>query len=208
MLLFRKTLFNFFSSRKYYTSYYKRTINKYKYPEAYLKLYTSLNSFNKTLETEVNISFLEGIGFGANLHKVKAKLRNSYRVVNELKSIVILFTEVKMLGYKFIIEMHFFKQKLVCFKYVFRNELDKTRLKNMIAEKYLKELNISDDLIDYCIKDVNENYIFLIDEVSLSINYMSYKYGFYNHLSQLNTEREIKELLKRKKETIELYNRL
>ncbi|SNR14849.1 hypothetical protein [Tenacibaculum jejuense] len=208
MLLFRNSLINFFTSKKYYTSYYKRVINKYKYPESYLKLYHALHTVPEELETSVLIAFSETISFGASLNSIKSKLKGSYRVVKELNDVYVLFTELKTVGYKFIIELHFYKQKLVHFKYVFRNHTNKNELKYMLMKKYFNEEKIFFEVKDTCIKDVDGNYIFILDEVNLSINYMTYDYGFYNHIIEMKTQKEKQKTLKYNNAMDELYNRL
>ena len=208
MLLFRNSLTSFFTSKKYYTPYFKRVINKYKYPESYLKLFNDLNTVSKEVETSALITFSETISFGASLKSIKSKFKGSYRLVKELNDVYVLFTELKTVGYKFIIELHFYKEKLVYFKYVFRNCTDKKQLKYMLMKKYFNEENSCFEMRDICIRDKEGNYIFTLDEVNLSINYITYDYDFYNYVIKMKTQKEKKKTLQYNNAMDELYNRL
>ncbi|WP_299673751.1 hypothetical protein [uncultured Tenacibaculum sp.] len=156
------------------------------------------------------MNFSESIRFGTSLKKVKSKLKKPFRIVKQLKYISILFTELKILDYKFIVEMHFYKQELVCFKYIFRDNINKEELKNIIVKKYLKENFSSFNFNDCHINDEDNNCLFLIDEVNLSVNYIGRKKEFYNYVIQLNEQRKAEELLKDKERstTSKLYKRL
>ncbi|WP_075341034.1 hypothetical protein [Tenacibaculum agarivorans] len=204
MLLFRKTFSYFFKSKKYHTSYFERIINNYKYTDSYLNLFNSLESLKTECKTSEKITFFNDIDFGAHLNRVKSRIKGSFRIVKKIKFIDVLFMEVKLGSYKFIVELHFFKQQLVCFRYIFRDQNEKEVFINLIAKKYfnLKKL----DLFNSYVKDEKSNYIFIEKEVDFSINYITYEYGFYNYLLESKFEKEIDESLQHEKAIAELYD--
>ncbi len=208
MTLFRKPLDYLFKRKKYYTPYYRRTIIRYEYPESYLKIYRSLKSFNAILNTNIKINFFDDVPFGATIKKVKSNINGSFRVVKKIKNITVLFTEIKISSaYKFMVEVHFFKNKLVFFRYVFKNKTEIKKIEKLIKDKYVGT-NENIDFNNSCILNEDNNYIFIEDEVKLSLNYITFNYGFYDYLLKLENEKDLELISKYNKSIKRLYAKL
>ncbi len=205
MKFINRTFSRLLKNRRYYTPYYKRTLHRYTNTIVYYELYNRVVRANDFFSTKEKIAFSNQITFGSTFNQVKNRFYGSFRVVNKVKHITILFSEMKIDKYKFSLEMHFFKDSLVFFKYVFRNNEQKDFLLNMIREKYLNKSNkeIKNQLF---IRDNHQNCIYIENEVDLSINYVSFNHGFFEYLSMKKEEEENFIFLKNTESTEKLYN--
>lgn len=188
MNILPKTLARVLQNRKYYTFYYKSAINKYTHFNSYLQVFNDMKTLKTQVLTDQKIVFLEDIPLGTTLNYVKDRFYGSYRIVNKLKNVTILLSEIKLYDFKFSLEMHFFREKLVFFKYTFKKKSQKKMLIDLIKKKYRVE-DLKNDFYNYfCIADGKNNYITIEDNVNLSINYITYNFGFFEYLKDLKEE--------------------
>ncbi len=194
-----------FASKKYYTNYYKRTIRRYKDIEAYLTIYKNAIGCNTVLDTNQEITFSNNISFGANIDKIKRELQHSYRIVPVFDSVRTLFSEIKIQGIKFILEMHFFKDQLVCYRYLF-NSLDNVNyIRELVQKKYLKSLP---EKPVKCLVDSEKNYIYIDVGVFFSISYMTTTLGFLDYLLDKRDNQKRLNDMRSKHLTADLLSRL
>lgn len=196
MLLIQK-INNILNSRQYYNSYFNRCINKYKKIENYISIYDSISkSHDKFIKTSKNISYNKYIFFGTSLYKAKRQIRLPYRLIKNTPLCDIIFFKKKIGSYKIIVELHFFKKKLVFFKYSFPKIENKKVIINTIISKYLKKENDYNFIRNLNIYN-NNNYIKIENEVSLEVYYFSSGFGFYDFLLENKKEIKFRELTKK-----------
>lgn len=208
MQFIRYTYARLIKSRRYYTPYYRHVLKKYIDFSIYYKVFNSIKFSDEKTNTNVKISFTQNLSFGNSLNNIKDRFNGSFRVVKQLEGLKILLSEIKISQYRFILEMHFFNDQLVFFKYIFRNLEHKKVLLDMIREKYLKNSKIILKNKSLSIEDNNHNFIYIENEVDLSISYLSFNFGFYDHLIKEKEEKEVL-ILRNKEEVLDkLYKTL
>lgn len=207
MEIIRKTLARVLNTRKYYTSYYRNAIYKYTDFTAYFELFSNISSQLNVTITEKEIAFLEDIPMGSSFNAVKNRIYGTFRIVRELKHVTMLLSEIKLYDFKFTLEMHFFRDKLVFFKYVFKSKDQKELLIDLVLKKYFKNKK-EENRNSFYATDTNNNYIHLEDEVHLSISYLTFNFGFFEHLVELKEEEEMLIMTRNKTAVEELFNKL
>ncbi|WP_408039806.1 hypothetical protein [Tenacibaculum amylolyticum] len=207
MEIIRKTLARVLNTRKYYTSYYRNAIYKYTDFNSYFELFSNIASQTNVTIAKKEIAFLEDIPMGSSFNTVKNRIYGSFRIVRELKHITMLLSEIKLYDFKFTLEMHFFRDKLVFFKYVFKNKEQKDLLIDLVLKKYFNKEK-EDRCNSLYATDTNNNYIHLEDEVHLSISYLTLNFGFFEYLTDLKEEEEMLIMTRNKTAVEELFNKL
>ncbi len=206
MLLFHK-LNNLLYNGKYYSNYFSSCIRRYNEIGAYLSLYNCFNkkSINKTVK---EIAFDSNIIFGSTLSDFKKKINIPYRLVKNKEYTDIIFYTTKI-GETFQtnVELHFFKNRLVFFKKKFTPNVDENIIYNSIKEKYLTK-NEYFSIKDNIIADESGAFINIEKEVYLSINYLTFKYGFYDFLCKKQRQTEIYEIKEKEGVLNELLNNI
>lgn len=203
-----KTLARLFGDKKYYTSYYKSAIHKYTDIDSYLNVFRKVMGAKSVVKTKRKITFLDDLPFGSSFNEIKNRIYGSYRIVRELENISIILSEVKIHNYKFIVELHFYKQKLVFYKYIFKSKEHKNLLLNLMLDKYLNKDEADLRMKNLTITDNDNNRLLLEDEVHLSISYLTFKFGFLEHLFELKEQKELDEFNRSEKALKELLSKL
>ncbi len=183
MLKIHKKIKEVLSTRKYYNDYYNQSITRYKDVNCYLSVYGKLSKNNCFIHTKHSINHSSTITFGNSLSSVKKKIDVPYSLVKVQDFCRILFYKIRIGRYKMIVELHFYKKKLVFFKYTFPALNNKREVESYVMKKYL----LKNQLIDFsqqAIVDNNHNYLKVDHEIAFSIYYLSKKYGFYDYLKK------------------------
>lgn len=184
MLLIQK-INNILNSRKYYNNYYSQIIKKYKNINNYTAIFnTIVLQQNNSVKSKVPIRFSDNIQFGDSISTVKKELNTSYRFIKNVDLCDIIFFTTKVGGYRITTELHFFKNKLVFFKYTFPSLSNKKKIENLIKRKYLITENVTEKISALLIKDSHNCYLKTENEVTFSIYYISKNHGFYDFLKQ------------------------
>ena len=183
MLEVQKKLKLLINKRQYYNSYFNRCINRYKKIENYISLYDDFYKSIDSVETSEVINHSSKIFFGINLYDAVKQIDVPYRLKRNKKLCDIIFYKTKIDSHKIIVELHFFKKKLIYFKYLFPAVMDSSKIVNRVKRKYVSKE------IDFCsnsnlIVDLNNNYLKIENEVSLTLNYYSLNFGFQNFLKE------------------------
>ncbi|TYQ00472.1 hypothetical protein C7447_1011088 [Tenacibaculum adriaticum] len=182
MLLIKKKLFGLLNSKKYYNNYYyTKSISKYKDINSYINIYEDFLSSNDIIKTSERISHSSNISFGTDISTAKKEIGTPYKFIKNLNLCDILFYKTKISNYKIDIELHFFKKKLVFYKYTFPFSFYTKEIENQVQNKYFK----GNKLIDFknqLIADANNSFLKIDNEVSFSIYYFSLNHGFYDYL--------------------------
>jgi hypothetical protein len=182
-----KKIIHFLGNIKSVGYFKHNNLFKYKSLETYLNIYYSCIEKDKVL-TNTKICFSPDINFGSSIKEVKKKNPNECTVVENTKDCKILIYKIKVGGYKFRLEMHFFKNKLVFFNYILRTSQDKKMILNLITKKYLSpEDTISLDFSKNTLTDGLRNYIEIDNSVLLSVRYFTFKYGFFDYLKKMQS---------------------
>ncbi len=181
MLFIRNKIKNLLYNGQYYNSYFNHCINNYKKIVNYITLFENILETSNIIKTNSDINYSSDVQFGMQLSKVRSKITVPNRLVKNPNLCDIIFYKTDLENQKFIVELHFFKQKLVFFKYIFPPTTDKEKIKKLIQHKYFNQkTNI--DIEKILITDTNKNYMKLENSVNFSICYFSLNFGFYNFL--------------------------
>ncbi|WP_299162935.1 hypothetical protein [uncultured Tenacibaculum sp.] len=183
MLLIRK-INNILNSRKYYNHYYNQIIKKYKNIDSYTAIFNNVLQQNNSIGSKTPIRFSDDIQFGDCISKVKKGINTSYRFIKNVALCDIIFFTTKVGGYIITTELHFFKNKLIFFKYTFPSLLNKKRIEKLIKRKYLIKESVTNNINNLLVTDSFNSYLKTENEVTFSIYYISKNYGFYDFLKQ------------------------
>jgi hypothetical protein len=172
-------------SKDYYND---NNLDKYRSLDTYLKLYYNSIEKEKVL-TNTEICFSPAIKFGSTIEDVKKNNPHEYTLLENTKDCTILFYKLKEGRYKFRLELHFFKNKLVFFKYIFRSSRGKKTILNLFAKKYLKsEKHRLPDFSKITLTDGLRNHIEIDNAVFLTVDYFTFKYGFFEYLKSMRND--------------------
>jgi len=189
--MFRKKitqLLRYISDVRSKDHYNDNNLDKYKSLNTYLKLYTNCNEKEKLL-TNTEICFSPAIKFGSTLEEVKKDNPLEHTISENTKDCTILFYKIKEGRYKFRLELHFFKNKLVFFKYIYRSSRGKETILNLFAKKYLKsEKHGLPDFSKITLTDGLRNHIEIDNAVFLTVDYFTFKYGFFDYLKSMRND--------------------
>lgn len=183
MLLIKK-INNILNSRKYYNNYFSQIIKKYKNIDNYTSIFNSVLQDNDIIESNVPIRFSDDIDFGACVSSVKKGINTSYRFIKNPDLCDIIFFTTKVGGYRITTELHFFKNKIIFFKYTFPSLSNKKKVENLIKKKYKIKEPVTDKINNLLVTDTLNNYLKTENEVTFSIYYFTKNYGFYAFLKQ------------------------
>ena len=184
-------LLNYTKGLGFKNHYNDNILDKYKSLETYSTLYQSSIEDEK-VSTNTEICFSPDIKFGSTIAHVKKNNPLEYTAYKNTKHFTILLYKIKEEGIKLRLELHFFKNKLVFFKYVFRTSQGKETILDLFSKKYLNSVDYrSLDLSKITLMDGLGNYIKLDDSVFLTVNYFTFKYGFFDYLKNINSNDQI-----------------
>ncbi len=183
MLLIQKKLSELLGGKKYYSNYYNQSVSKYRDINCYLSVYDKLPKKHYSILTEERINHSDDINFGDSIYSVKRKLNVVYSLVKIQRYCHVLFYKMRIGVYKIVVELHFFKSKLVFFKYTFPSINKHKEIEKYVKKKYLN----TNQLIDFsnqCIIDKSNSYLRIENEVAFSLYYVSMKFGFADYLKK------------------------
>ena len=199
MLLIQRKLSELLGNKRYYSNYYNQSISKYRDINCYLSVYDKLPEKHCSILTAERINHSDDINFGDSIYSVKKKLNVIYSIVKVQRYCHVLFYKMRIGIYKIVVELHFFKSKLVYFKYTFPSINKRLDIEKFVKKKYLD----SNRLIDFskqCIIDKGNNHLRIENEVAFSLYYVSMKFGFADYLKKK------KKSINRRKVNREKYN--
>jgi hypothetical protein len=172
-------------SKDYYND---NNLDKYKSLETYSRLYRSCIEKEEVF-TNTEICFSPAIKFGSTIEHVKKNNSLEYTVFKNTKDCTILFYKIKEEGTRLRLELHFFKNKLVFFKYVFRSSQGKEAILDLFSKKYLNSVDHrSLDFSKITLTDGLRNYMELDDSVFLTVDYFTFKYGFFDYVKSMRND--------------------
>ncbi|CAM1357574.1 MULTISPECIES: hypothetical protein [Tenacibaculum] len=183
MLKVQKKINQLINKRQYYNSYFNRCINKYKKIENYYSLYEEFKGEIKSVKTSEIINHSSKIFFGVDLYDAKKNIDVPYRLKVNKKLCDIIFYKTKLDSHKIIVELHFFKKKLVFFKYLFPTTVNRPKIEERVKKKYLKNSNTFCNKSNLIVDEKN-NYLRIENEVSLTLNYYSLEFDFFKSLKK------------------------
>lgn len=194
----------------YSSAYYQaRILHKYDSPGAYLALYEKcLNA--ESLKTDVDIHFLDGVDFGANLKQVISCLpeKTPYDILNhEALNIKIIFYKVVIAEYRVKCQIHFFGDRMFLCNYLFSylREDEIQHVIKILRKKYLPDTeHYSQELIS----DHKGNYISLETSMGLSFNYLSAGHGLYESIREFSEKLDLQKKARLSAGDMEIYNSL
>lgn len=199
------------SKTQYYDNFYHqfflKSVIKYKRVEAYLKLFEKSFEEEDVLYTVKELTQINGIKFGTSFHVFKKKIKSPIKVFKINEDLKSVFYKVIVGKYKFIVETHFFLNKVVYFKYVFLSELDEEFMVGLLINKYIDK-DLKNEITNKCIRDKNNACVYVERDFNFSINYLSCDFSFYQYLLKLNNECERKKTEFKNKEKITLVEYL
>jgi hypothetical protein len=173
---------------------YYNNLNKNRFIETYLKLYSKCIDKEKVL-IDTEICFSPTIKFGSTLEYVKNNNPHEYTILENTKECITLTYKIKEGPYRFRLEMHFFKNKLVVFKYIFRSALGEKTVRDLFTKKYLKlEEHRLPDFSKITLTDGLRNHIEIDNSVFFAVNYFTFKYGFFDYLKNINRDYQIQKV--------------
>lgn len=207
MLLIQQKLNNLLYGKQYYNSYFERCVTKYKKIDNYISLYDTFFKPHKLVTTSEDINHTSKIPFGISIGKAKKHINVPFRHIRNPNLCDIIFYKTRIGDFKIIVELHFFKKKLVFFKYIFHTTLEKSNILNKVLSKYQltkSKFNLRNSLITN-----NEDYFIKIEnEVSLSMYYFTPKLNFYDFLVQKQHQRALNKLAKENYHLEKLLDRI
>jgi len=184
-------LLNYTKGLGFKNHYNDNILDKYKSLETYSTLYQSSIEDEK-VSTNTEICFSPDIKFGSTIAHVKKNNPLEYTVFQNKEGCTVLFHKMIEDGIKLRLELHFFKDKLVFFKYAFRSSQGKEAILDLFSKKYLNSVDYrSLDLSKIILTDSLGNYMKLDDSVFLTVDYFTFKYGFFDYLKNINSNDQI-----------------
>ncbi|CAL2102725.1 conserved protein of unknown function [Tenacibaculum sp. 190130A14a] len=207
MLVIRK-LNNLLYSKQYYNSYFNRCSNKYKKVESYIMLYNRLFESRAIVKTTKTITHTSKITFGTSLNKAKRLIIEPYRFVRNSETCDIIFYTKKIGKHKIIIELHFFKSKLVFFKQTFPTTIDPVTINHNIKNKYFPSENTLFNLKSNLIMDAKKSFLKVENDVSLSVYYFNLNQSFYPFLLEKQKLQKQKSIQQKQLELDKLFHQL
>ncbi len=181
MLIIRK-INNLLYSKQYYNNYFNRCTYKYKRVETYLSIYSRLFECRSIVSTPETITYTSNITFGSTLNSAQKIIVSPYRLVKNSHLCDIIFYTTKIGKHKIIIELHFFKKKLVFFKQTFPSSIDLNTITTNFKSKYSLGGKDTINLNNSLIMDNNKSFIKIENEVALCIYYFNLNSEFYPYL--------------------------
>ena len=168
---------------------YFDSLNKYKELNSYGDIYDK-NISRRKVSTDVKMEYSKHIHFGTSFKEVKKLMPsrtfqtsfNSYGLYRK-----VLLYRMKLNGQNVKIEMHFYKNQLFFYKYVFSyaKSAERTEIAKAIIDKYnLPNL----DLTSHSIFDSENNCIQVDDYLELSINYTQMNNPIFNTIDNLKQQ--------------------
>ena len=201
-------LYRYMTSVRSKDYYEDNNLDKYESLETYSKLYHSCIEEEK-VSTNTEICFSPDIKFGSTIAHVKKNNPLEYTAYKNTKHCTILLYKIKEEGTKLRLELHFFKNKLVFFKYVFRSSQGKETILDLFSKKYLNSVDCrSLDLSKITLMDGLGNHIKLDDSVFLTVDYFTFKYGFFDYLKNINSNDQIQKEKRHDSEESLLHKRI
>ena len=144
-----------------------------------------LDFFNQFyVRTNCKIDHFFDINFGDSITQVKHKLRVIYLVIPFGNDIDVLSYKIGIGKYKIEVELHFFHQKLVFFKYAFPYIKNKSEIIHYLNKKYFKDFSTIDFSYEGVV-DFNDNFLKVCEEDVFKVLYLSRKFGFFNYLKKI-----------------------
>lgn len=187
-------------------SYFYRSFFNVKNIDYYLSLFNELEN-RENVVTEKEICLSSKFSFGSSIREVKYGLKEDFYKVKSLCGTVVLYAKTFVGSDKVILELHFYKKKLVLFRYTFSNINNKNKIESTLVEKYLNP--DTKVCLDNClIKDYANNSIVIDDKVNFSVLYFSFNFGFYDHIMKINKTNKDKSINRRIKWNEEIMKRL
>ncbi|WP_143032123.1 hypothetical protein [Tenacibaculum sp. MAR_2009_124] len=183
MLLIQRKLSELLGNKKYYSNYYNQSISKYRDITCYISVYEKLPEKQSSILTEEKINHSDDVNFGDSMYSVKKKLNVPYSLVKVQRYCHVLFYKMRIGVYKIIVELHFFKNKLVFFKYTFPSLNKHLEIEKFVKKKYLDSNRLM-DFSKQCIIDNWNSCLRIENEVAFSLYYVSMKFGFAEYLKK------------------------
>jgi hypothetical protein len=208
MFLVLKKISRYLSDTKSKGYYLNYNLERYKSLETYLNLYHNCIE-KKEVITDTEICFSPNIKFGSTIQDVERDNPHGCTVLKSTEDITILFYRIKVGSYKFRLEMHFFKNKLVFFMYIYRSSQGRKMILNLFTKKYLKSKDIK--LLDTSkiyLTDGLRNHLEIDNSAFLSVHYFTFKYGFFDYLKEMNRNHRMRKVKVQESNESLLLNRI
>jgi hypothetical protein len=183
--LFKKT--NYKETNYFYKSFYSVKNSDY-----YLSVFEEFDK-RKNIPFNEKIRFSSKFDFGSSMRKIRRGVNEDFHTVKTLCNTEVLYSKILIGRDKVLLELHFYKNKLVLFRYTFFNLENKKKIEDILKEKYLNFTKDS-NIVDYNVKDPFGNSSYVDDKVVLSVLYFSFNFGFYEYIMGLKKEKEEKKL--------------
>lgn len=206
MLLIQKKLISILNKR-YYSNYYNRSVLKYKNIDYYLSVYDKLTNSKIPVLTKEEINHTDLIKFGTKIADVKKKIHLPFTSIKSQKDCDIIFYKMKIGVYKLVVELHFFKLRLVFFKYAFPSLSNYKEIEEVIKQKYFRK-NMLIDFQTQCIVDKNNGFVKVDNDVTFSLFYYTPNFGFFDYLEKVRQDKLVKTERKNDLIFLELLNKL
>ncbi|WP_282073914.1 hypothetical protein [Polaribacter atrinae] len=161
----------------------------------------------QVVSTENEIFFTSKFKFGSTIREVKRGLKDDFHAVKTLCGTVILYSKTLIGDDKVVLELHFYKKKLVLFRYTFTNMNNIEQIESILREKYFK-FDSKVSFSDCAIKDPYGNSIFVDDKVNFSVLYFSFNFEFHDYVMNLKKINEEKIIAKKINWNAEIKKRL
>ncbi|UTW67276.1 hypothetical protein KFE94_03945 [bacterium SCSIO 12643] len=171
------------------------TTNHYNYAET-LEKYSELRTYNnisdknlskRRITTKIPIEYSPFIQFGEHIKNIKKVMPKrthlaSFNTRGVLRKV--LLYRVKIAGQNVKIEMHFYKNRLFFFKYIFSyaKKSERKELVKLLSKKY-QIPNL--DLSVHAIFDKNQNCIYVEDFTEFTISYTETENLFFKQLEEI-----------------------
>ncbi|CAM1363553.1 hypothetical protein [Tenacibaculum xiamenense] len=134
--------------------------------------------------TNCKIDHFFDINFGDSLIEVKQKLRVIYSIIAVRSFLDVLCYKIRIGEHRIEVELHFYKNKLVFFKYAFPFIKDRTDIISHLNQKYFMNMNHI-DFIDEGAVDLDDNFVRVCEKEVFTVMYLSRESRFLEYLSQL-----------------------
>lgn len=206
--LVRKLFFKRYKCNKYWNHYYNKYETRYLDNRLYISNLRNIKNYKGFVKTVSDINLTPNLYLeSACISDIKSTFGKplclfSKKIENE--NLNVLLYKLKLLDYKVIAELHFFRDHLYYFTYNFvdTKQNERTELIEKVLKKY--EINLNDFNIEnsYLI-DSNQNCLVFNDDVDFSISYFKMAennaYSFFKKIQESEKNSIEKKLMHKEK---------
>ncbi len=135
--------------------------------------------------TNCKIDHFYDVNFGDSVNEVKQKLQAIYSIIPVGNLLDILCYKIKIGEHRIEVELHFYRNELVFFKYAFPFIEDRADIISHLNQKYFENMTYVDFLYEGAV-DIDDNFLRVCNKEVFTVLYLSRRSKFVGYLRSLD----------------------